>query len=83
MEIEYTRKALKELYAITDARLLKKIVKGIEKLVDLSGDIKKLTGYTNKYRLRIGDFRIIFAVIENKLIIVEAILPRGNAYDRY
>lgn len=83
MEIEYTRQAAKQLDSISDTRLAKKLIKAIDKLVSLEGDIKKLTGYNNKYRLRVGDYRIIFAVVNGKVIIIEAILPRGNAYDRY
>jgi len=41
----------------------------------LTGDLK---GF---YRLRVGDYRIIFALLkEEKVIAVVNILPRGNAY---
>lgn len=45
------------------------------------GDIKILAGNTKRYRMRVGDIRIIFQV-EKKLKRVEisAILPRGKAY---
>ena len=29
---------------------------------DLTGDIKKLKGFKNKYRLRAGNYRVLFAV---------------------
>jgi mRNA interferase RelE/StbE len=36
---------------------------------DLSGDIKKLSGRENKYRLRVGDFRILFALAGRQISI--------------
>lgn len=43
-------------------------------------DIKKLVG-SNYYRLRLGDWRIIYERDDQiKIISVEAIKPRGDAY---
>lgn len=44
-------------------------------------DIKKLKGFENPaiYRLRVGDFRIIYTVQENKIKITE-IMRRGKGY---
>lgn len=83
MNIEYTKKARNQLNHITDIVIVKRIVKGIDKLKNLEGDIKKLKGYECMYRLRIGDYRVIFEIENGKLIIIETILPRGNAYNRY
>ncbi len=44
-------------------------------------DIKKLKGFKNHYRLRIGNFRILFEIEDNKIIIY-AILPREKAYKK-
>ncbi|WP_258359440.1 type II toxin-antitoxin system RelE family toxin [Moorella sulfitireducens] len=44
-------------------------------------NIKPLRGFSQKYRYRIGDMRIIYNVkIEERLIIIEAIGPRGDIY---
>lgn len=51
----------------------------IEKLPD--GDVKKLQGYRNDYRLRVGNLRVLFSV-KNDIIIVKDVLPRGQAYKR-
>ena len=45
------------------------------------GDIKPLTGQTNVYRLRIGNYRVIFS-IQNELLIVE-VMTIGNRGDIY
>jgi mRNA interferase RelE/StbE len=44
--------------------------------------VKALTGELKGfYRLRVGDYRIIFALLEEeKVIAVVNIFPRGNAY---
>lgn len=40
---------------------------------------KKLAGYDNLYRLRVGDWRISYAIEEDKLIVlVVEIAPRGH-----
>jgi mRNA interferase RelE/StbE len=42
---------------------------------------KKLKGYENLYRLRTGDWRIVYAIEEDRLIVlVLEIAPRGQAY---
>ena len=75
------RKALKELEDM-DEKLKDKIVEKLQKLKNgfsLELDIKKLKGYKNHYRLRIGKIRILFKIEEDK-IIVHSILPRQKAY---
>jgi mRNA interferase RelE/StbE len=42
---------------------------------------KKLTGYDNLFRIRVGDWRIIYAIEDDRLIIlILEISPRGGAY---
>ena len=45
----------------------------------LTGDIKRLTNFTPEYRLRVGDYRILFEVDEDS-VIVYRILHRRDAY---
>ncbi len=43
--------------------------------------VKKLTGYDNLYRVRVGDWRIIYAIEDDRLIVlVLEISTRGGAY---
>jgi len=47
---------------------------------DLQGDIKKLTATKNCYRLRVGDYRVLF-VLEGDLIAIYGVRNRKDAYD--
>jgi len=43
--------------------------------------VKKMTGYENLYRVRVGDWRIIYTIEEARLIVlVLEISTRGSAY---
>lgn len=61
----------------------RRIVSAIEALPD-SGDIKKLQGKSGYFRLRVGNYRIIYTVDNGKLIvyIVDA-GNRGQIYNKY
>ena len=44
--------------------------------------VKKLIGYENQYRIRVGNYRILYEVQGNKLlIIVMKVAHRKDAYD--
>ena len=45
------------------------------------GDIKRLQGIENGYRLRVGDLRVLFS-IEDNIVYVDNIVSRGQAYKR-
>jgi mRNA interferase RelE/StbE len=57
-----------------------RILKAIKKLESEppQGDVKSLTGRSG-YRLRIGDYRVLFG-IKDDIIIITDITPRGQAY---
>lgn len=46
---------------------------------DLAGDVKKLTNFTPEYRLRVGNYRVLFE-IEDKNIVIYRVKPRDKAY---
>ena len=76
MNIEVSKNAAKSLTAL-EKKLRARIVAGIYNLP--AGDVNKLKGYTAAFRLRIGDYRIIFEMSASN-IYVSDILPRGSAY---
>ena len=47
---------------------------------DLSGDIKKLKGFKNKYRLRAGNYRVLFE-LEGTCLIVYDLGDRKDIYE--
>lgn len=75
-KISYSKKALKFLKK-QDKPTQRRIVDAISKL-PLSGDIRKLQG-TNGYRLRVGDYRILFDVNGTIIDIID-IRNRGQIY---
>ena len=36
---------------------------------DLKGDVKRLTNFTPVYRLRVGDYRVLFEIEEKAIVI--------------
>jgi len=76
MNIDYSKQAQKSIERL-DVPTKKRIRKGIEKLPN--GNVKRLKGYANLYRLTIGSWRILFTMIANE-ILIEDVLPRGDAY---
>jgi len=67
---------LKNLSKKDARRMLEKI----ETLKDgLSGDVKRLTNFTPEYRLRVGNFRVLFE-IEKGTIVIYGIKHRKESY---
>ena len=78
MRIEYEKDAAKHINKM-GAPMKQRIKKAIEKLP--SGDVIKLQGLSEDYRLRVGNLRVLFSV-HNETIVVKNVLPRGQAYKR-
>lgn len=78
MKIFFEKEAAKHISKM-DKPTKTRIQQAIDKLP--AGDVKKLQGLVNDYRLRVGDLRVLFSV-ENDIIIIKDILPRGQAYKR-
>ncbi len=72
------QKESSKIYKLLRQRYKKRLKKAIEKLP--FGDIKRLSGLKNEYRLRVGDLRVLFTK-ENDTITINDILPRGQAYN--
>ncbi len=78
MQIEYSKQAVKYINA-ADKPTKKRLKEAIEKIP--LGDIKKLQGVESGYRLRVGDLRVLFT-LEEDIVYIEKILPRGEVYKR-
>jgi mRNA interferase RelE/StbE len=77
--IELNRRAIKDLRDIAEAER-RRIVARIEALADdLAGDVKRLTHFTPEYRLRVGDYRVLFEVDGNR-VVVHRLKRRSDAY---
>ncbi|WP_103922303.1 type II toxin-antitoxin system RelE family toxin [Candidatus Venteria ishoeyi] len=72
-------KAIKDLKNIPKPQA-RKIVDKIQVLENgLTGNIKKLTNFSPEYRLRIGNYRVLFE-IEDHTILIYRVLHRKTAY---
>lgn len=78
-EILYRKKALKFIQKQPPAQQ-KRITNAISELPE-TGDIKKLEGRPGEFRLRVGDYRIIYTVDNGRLII--EVIDVGNRGDIY
>ena len=77
--IEIKPTAIKDLNSLDrkEALRITEKIKALEN--DLSGNVKKLTNFTPEYRLRVGDYRVLFG-IEGQNVIVYRIKHRKEAY---
>lgn len=79
MQIRYSRQAAKYLTKLDKPRF-NQIVNAINKIEYGERDIKKMRGMDSLYRLRTGDYRILFAK-EYDIIKIEKIGARGDVYN--
>ena len=80
--IVFARSARKEL-ELLDAALAKRVWKRVESLVTnpRPAGCQKLRGHDYLWRLRAGDYRILYAISEKELLIdIIAIRHRSDAY---
>ena len=77
MRATYSKQAAKTLERM-DAATKQRIRAGVNGIP--AGDIVKMQGHTELYRLRIGGWRIVFSYVEANKVIVNKIAPRGQVY---
>ncbi len=81
--IDYSPRAEKALRAIRDERIGDPIKRAIMGLADepRPPGALKLVGEDDLWRLRVGDWRIVYSIGDGKLIVVVVrIAPRGKVY---
>ena len=78
-EVEFKPRSAKDLDALP-VSAKQSLISKIEALqTDLTGDVKKLTNFTPEYRLRVGEYRVLFEVDGDKIVIYR-VLQRKDAY---
>ena len=78
-KIEFDKKAIKFISKQPKPQR-ERIFKAIS-MLSLSGDIKVMQGHSGYFRLRVGDYRVIYTVDDNVLIV--RIIEVGNRGDIY
>ncbi|MCC7364467.1 MAG: type II toxin-antitoxin system RelE/ParE family toxin [Dehalococcoidia bacterium] len=76
--------ALLELVELsrTDSRQARRIVEAVVRLGESrQGDFKKLQGSSGRWRLRVGNWRVIFVFEESVAVRVIQLVQRRDAYD--
>jgi mRNA interferase RelE/StbE len=81
-KIVWKRSALKEFDDLP-AGMAGRVLNVIEKLAEnpLGSGVKKLAGAENTYRFRTGDYRVVYSIYKNQLVI--EILRVGHRKDIY
>lgn len=87
MKVEYSREFEKSARKLTGKNLnsLKVTILDVKKAKNVKEltDCKKLVGYENVYRLRIGDLRAFFLLrVERDTVEFEYLVSRGQAYSK-
>ena len=80
--VTFTRSARRELEAL-DAALVTRLVPRIEALATTPrpSGCRKLRGTNTLWRIRMGDYRVIYAVSDDeRLVDVRVVRHRSNAY---
>ncbi len=78
-QVEFKPRAIKDLKALPSAEH-RCVISKLETLQNgLRGDVKQLTNFTPEYRLRVGNYRVLFEVEDGK-VIVYRIVHRKDAY---
>ncbi|CFQ63725.1 phage protein [Yersinia frederiksenii] len=71
VKVDWSKKAVKQLLSI-DIRYRKAISEKVNKLTNFPAidlDIKKLQVGDNQYRMRVGNYRVIFLIVEGTPVI--------------
>lgn len=81
-KIEWKRSAIKELEKLPRP-MHSKIVSAVDNLASnpYPQGVRKLVGTENSYRIRVGDYRVLYNIIENRLIV--EIVRVGHRKDIY
>ena len=70
-QIEWKKSALRELKHL-DRKIIPRIISAVESLSKnpFPAGVRKLQGAENTYRVRIGEYRVIYEIIDVRVVIV-------------
>lgn len=78
-DVQFKPRAVRDIERLP-SRIQAQVLARIEEMSnDLKGDVKRLTNFTPEFRLRVGDYRVLFEV-EEKTIVIYRIHHRREAY---
>ena len=78
-ELEIRDKAQRDFDVIPqkDAERISRRIAGLTQ--NLAGDVARLTNFTPSYRLRVGDWRVLFEV-DGHTVVIHRVLHRREVY---
>ena len=77
--VNFKPRSIKDLDSVP-SQVRMRVIEKIEGLQNnLDGDVKRLTTFTPEYRLRVGDYRVLFE-IEGQNVIIYRVIHRKDAY---
>ncbi len=83
-QIEWKPSALRELKRI-DRQVIPRIIRAVEGLADdpFAAGVRKLQGAQHTYRLRVGEHRVVYEVVEAKpTVVIIRVRHRRDVYRR-
>jgi mRNA interferase RelE/StbE len=83
LRVEWTKRALREL-ARLDRATQDRIIAAVDELAGSQrGEVRRIKGTSEEvFRLRVGDWRVIFTYESEATVLVLRVRPRGDAYKR-
>lgn len=83
MQVKYHKKAVKFINSLSsqDKQRIKQAINNLVVNPSIC-DIKPLQGYKDLYRLRVGNYRIIYTK-DNTILFIANIGSRGDIYKQY
>jgi mRNA interferase RelE/StbE len=81
MKLELKPQAIKDLRGLQRQEAARIATRLGELEHGLTGDIKRLTNFTPEYRLRVGNYRVLFEV-EDSTVVVYRVMHRKHVYGK-
>lgn len=81
-QVKWKRSALKELKSL-DQIMIKRILAAVQSLCNnpFPSGMRKLVGAEHTYRIRVGDYRVVYSVVKNELTL--EVLRVGHRREGY